>query len=55
VVRCQKVSRGSVVLGPSSPWELIADTGNNDLDAGPGRDRAVELTGDWLVEHLGDT
>jgi len=36
-------------------WELIADAGHNDLDAGPGLDRAVGLAGDWFVEHLGVT
>lgn len=33
-------------------WELIAGAAHNDLDAGPGLDRAVELAGDWFVEHL---
>jgi pimeloyl-ACP methyl ester carboxylesterase len=36
-------------------WELIPGLGHNDLDAGPGLDRAVELAGDWFVEHLGVT
>jgi alpha-beta hydrolase superfamily lysophospholipase len=36
-------------------WEIIPDAGHNDLDAGPGLDRAIELTGDWFVEHLGVT
>jgi hypothetical protein len=36
-------------------WELIAGAGHNDLDAGPGLDRAVELAGDWFVQHLGET
>jgi pimeloyl-ACP methyl ester carboxylesterase len=36
-------------------WELIAGAGHNDLDAGPGLDRAIELAGDWFVEHLGVT
>ena len=34
-------------------WELIADAGHNDLDAGPGLDRAVGLADDWFVEYLG--
>jgi fermentation-respiration switch protein FrsA (DUF1100 family) len=36
-------------------WELIPCAGHNDLDAGPGLDRAVDLAGDWFVEHLGVT
>jgi hypothetical protein len=36
-------------------WELLSGAGHNDLDAGPGLDRAVELAGDWFVEHLGVT
>jgi hypothetical protein len=36
-------------------FELISGAGHNDLDAGPGLDRAVELAGDWFVQHLGVT